>query len=316
MVCRNKLKSSRPIFLLCSDGRIEFRDAGDLSRVLHSHQVARGQPGRMCTVAPSTLLYEYRGITPSQVYALDCSSGKPMDIGQVRVTRVTAPPLEGVREPRGTDIRDMVVVEDTDRQRALLVISDDLSNVHAYDLETGAVAWRLRWRLPGMGARCEGAGLASDAGRGLLYLCDRAEGNRCIQVVSVSDGQYLGCLEVVEDQWVGACSEITWCEEARALVVINWRRGRDYITTIRVEGLPDLPDSYPETRLNVLLTQATSSATPSRPSAPPRDNSPPPPPYSSATANTHLRPTLRHSSHQSNHAQPSPVDPPPPYSFN
>ena len=266
-------------------------------------------------MAPSTLLYEYRGITPSQVYALDCSSGKPMDIGQVRVTRVTAPPLEGVREPRGTDIRDMVVVEDAHKQRALLVVSDDLSNVHAYDLETGAVAWRLRWRLPGMGARCEGAGVTSDPGRGLLYLCDRAEGNRCIQVVRVSDGQYLGSLEVVEDQWVGACSEITWCEEARALVVIHWRRGRDYITAIRVEGLPDIPESRPLARPNTLLTRATSSATPSRPSAPPRNTSPPPPPYSSATVNTRLRPTLHHPSHHPR-AQPSPVDPPPPYSFN
>ena len=296
----------------CSDGRIEFRDAGDLSRVLYSHQVARGQPGRMCVVASSTLLYEYRGISPSQVYALDCSSRKPRDIGQVSVTRTAAPTLDGVRESGSTDIRDMVVVEDSHRQRALLVVSDELSNVHAYDVETGAVAWRLRWRLPGMVARCEGTGIAADPRRGLLYLCDRAQGNRCIQVISVGDGRYLGCLEVVEDQWVGTCSEITWCEEARALVIIHLRQGRDYISVIRVEGLPDLPHYRSQTRPNTLLLQAASS----RPSAPPRDNSPPPPPYSAATANARPLSTPRQQSHRGNHAQPSPIDPPPPYSYN
>ena len=301
-----------PFLFRCSDGRIEFRDAGDLSRVLHSHQVARGQPGRMCVVAPSTLLYEYRGISPSQVYALDCSSGKPMDIGQLSVTRIAAPPLDGVREPGSTDIRDMVVVEDSYKQRALLVVSDELSNVHAYDVETGAVAWRLRWRLPGMAARCEGAGIAADPGRGLLYLCDRAGGNRCIQVVSVCDGRYLGCLEVVEDQWVDACSEITWCEEARALVVAHCMRGRDYISAIRVEGLPDLPSSRPQIRPSTMLLQAASS----RPSAQLRDNSPPPPPYSTATANTRPLPTPHQQSHRGNHDLPSPIDPPPPYSYN
>ena len=304
--------SPRTFLFLYSDGRIEFRDAGDLSRVLHSHQVARGQPGRMCVVAPSTLLYEYRGISPSQVYALDCSSGKPRDIGQVSVHRTAAPPLDGVREPGSTDIRDMVVVEDSHRQRALLVVSDELSNVYAYDVETGGVSWRLRWRLPGMLARCEGAGITADSGRGLLYLCDRAEGNKCIQVINVGDGRYLGCLEVVEDQWVGTCSEIMWCEEVRALVIIHLRGGRDYISVIRVEGLPDLPENRRPTRPDTLLLQASSS----RPSAPPRDNSPPPPPYCAATANPHPLHAPRQQSHGGNQAQPSPTDPPPPYSYN
>ena len=55
----------------------EFRSLNDLQDVILTHSVAPHQPGVLCTVSPSTLLYVDHSKTASEIHWLDLKDLKP-----------------------------------------------------------------------------------------------------------------------------------------------------------------------------------------------------------------------------------------------
>ena len=58
---------------------IEFRNVDNLDKVVRRHSVAPHKPGRLCTIPPSTLVFEDKSSKLRTIYKLDCS-GLPLYI--------------------------------------------------------------------------------------------------------------------------------------------------------------------------------------------------------------------------------------------
>ena len=88
-------------------------------------------------------------------------------------------------------------------------------------------------KLPGMQKKLDAIGVAYDE-RGHLFVCDDDKGNRCIQMFSLPDGKYLGCLIREGEQGLGIPCRICWCQESSSLVV-HWKDRQWQISVISVE---------------------------------------------------------------------------------
>ena len=102
-----------------------------------------------------------------------------------------------------------------DGDKQLLLVAGGDGGLFAYDTETDKLVWKVEEKLPGMKYKFNAFGVATD-GRGHLFVTDFAnphkDGNGCLQMFSVADGQYLGCL-MKDKEYLGNPLRIFWCEE-------------------------------------------------------------------------------------------------------
>ena len=77
-----------------------------------------------------------------------------------------------------------------EKKKLILVTSESLMGIKAYDVSSGTVEWEKN--IPGMTK----SAMVSD-GNGHLFVGDKD--NKCIHVLSLSDGQHLGRLHVIEE---------------------------------------------------------------------------------------------------------------------
>ena len=157
-----------------------FRDVKDLKKPLKIDSVPQHKPSVICTGAtPSTLLYVNEAKEPRDIYWLDLSDGKPK-------------PAAGKRVIHTRQSYIMCFTRDGDKH--LVVVVDHTQGIFAYNADSGKLAWQVCGKLPGMEKYPDAVGVTTD-GRGHLFVSDHWDGNDCIQMFSVSDGQYLGCLK-------------------------------------------------------------------------------------------------------------------------
>ena len=140
--------------------------------------MAPQKPGRLCTVGSSILLYEDQFKEPREIYWLDCNEAKPQLLKEKSFTTSLLYLWDMIGVRNGADE---------------LIIASHLHDIHCYSTTTKSLKWSVTGNLPGMQKDLFPVELAHD-GYGHLFVCDGYEGNRCIQMFSVSDGQYLGCL--------------------------------------------------------------------------------------------------------------------------
>ena len=191
---------------------IEFRDLNNPTDVILIHSLAPHEPGRLCTVSPSTLLYVDKSKKPYEVHMLDCSETKPK-------------PSVGPRNVEvGVTGRSTCFVKDGNEQ--LLMIAED--HLYAYDLVEGKLKYHIKcsnW------SRWGAVGVASD-GRGHMFVCKGQTGS--IDVYSVSDGKSLGCLIRKGEQGMGCPYRVQWCETKSSLVVAHITGWKWSISTIHL----------------------------------------------------------------------------------
>ena len=94
------------------------------------------------------------------------------------------------------------------------------SSIHCYSVATKSLKWSVGGNLPGMQRALHPVSLATD-GRGHLFVSDGVMGNRCIQMFSISDGQYLGCLIKEGEQGLGHPYGICWHSASHSLLVAH-----------------------------------------------------------------------------------------------
>ena len=145
-------------------------------------------------------------MNPCKIHWLDCNEGKPKLLKEKSFTtsQQTLWDMIGVRN--GADE---------------LIIGISPADIHCYSTATKSLKWRVSGSLPGMQKSLHAAGLTSD-GHGHLFVSDGWYGNRCIQMFSVSDGQYLGCLIKQGEQGLECPNRICWHSESHSLVVAHY----------------------------------------------------------------------------------------------
>ena len=105
-----------------------------------------------------------------------------------------------------------------DEYGEILISAHGRGGVFAYKTETGKLQWSLKEKQPGMEKDMDAHRITTDD-RGNLFVSDYA--NRCMQMFSVSDGRYLGCLFRDKERELGAPVEVRCCKEMSFLVVID-----------------------------------------------------------------------------------------------
>ena len=208
------------IFILRDETCIEFRDTNDLSKIIYTQSVAPHNPGALCAVNSFMLLYEDRSKTPCHIHWLDCNESKPkLLIGKSLTTSLQY-------------IADMIGVRNgTDE---LIIGNGEQNVIHCYSTTTKSLKWSVSGNLPGLQKALCAVGFATDR-RGHLFVSDGFNGNSCIQMFSVSDGQYLGCLIKEGEQGLGYPNRICWHSASHSLVVARQVGVFWYLSMINME---------------------------------------------------------------------------------
>ena len=198
--------------------KIEFRNAADLSHILLTHSVAPHEPGKLCTTAPSALLYDDKSKTPREVHWLELSWSKPKAAAGKRVTLTEVYYVHG-----------MCFVQDGDKQ--LLVVASH-KDVLVFNAATDKLEWKVDGGQLGMEKHMSPIGITTD-GHGHLFVADSHYGNRCIQMFSASDGQYLGRL-IKDEELFGIPGKMYWCDKTSSLVVLCELRNKYHLKRVKV----------------------------------------------------------------------------------
>ena len=205
-------------YICRNQGKIEFRDATNLFAVIFTYSISPQKPFYQSAVSTSLLAYEDWAGDDHVVRLLSCSSLALIPTATINI---------------GKDlVRDICFVQHGDKE--LLVVNRNLDNVceiQAYSTATSTLEWRVRGRLPGMGADVDPLGITTD-GLGHLFVCDGA--NRCIFVLS-ADGKFVAILMREGEQNLGEPRKIRWCNASESLVVSNKRDEKWNVSIVNVK---------------------------------------------------------------------------------
>ena len=108
----------------------------------------------------------------------------------------------------------------------VITTADGPEGIHAYNVDTNKLEWKKE--MEGM----KKAGIVS-VGHGHLFICDWD--NKCIHMLSVSEGHYLGYLVKRGDQGLGSPSRAAWSEEKSSLIIAHTKNWKWYISIIKVQ---------------------------------------------------------------------------------
>ena len=139
-----------------------------------------------------------------EIHWLDCSTIPPKEISQ-----------NNIIFPAENTVREMCFVkEESNRKRLIIVTAGSTEGIYAYNVDTKSLEWKKE--VKGM----KQAGIVSD-GHGHLFICDWD--NKCIHMLSVSDGYYLGCLIKRGEQGLGSPTWGVWSAVTSSLIVAHTR---------------------------------------------------------------------------------------------
>ena len=117
----------------------------------------------------------------------------------------------------------------------LVIAAPGMEGFHAYHQGSGALKWSVADKLPGVEKKIWPCGMANDE-KGRLFVCDSSEGNNCIQMFRVVDGNYLRCLIKKGDESLRDINRVLWCEETKLLIVVHGGvNSRSSISTIKLK---------------------------------------------------------------------------------
>ena len=202
--------------------KIDFRDLINLNEVILSHSTVPHEPGIMCTSTATTLLYENQSKYPREVRWLDCRVSPPKAASGTNIT-VT----------QQNNMWDMRYVSLGDKQ--LLITSHRYEGVNAYNVKTDKLEWKVDGgNLPWI-ERIDVEALSLD-GVGHLFVADDL--NKCVHVLSVADGSYLGHVLRATDDKPGKW-RLRWCKSISCLVLGKVENVQYYqLKVVKVFDLP------------------------------------------------------------------------------
>ena len=154
----------------------------------------------------------------------------PHEVHWLDLRESQAKPTKHVRLP-GKYTGGIGVIQNGNRQLLIVVAvdeADDNDNVFAYNTETDKLEWKMSGQPPG---KMDISGIASDR-RGHLFVADMV--NRCLHLLSTSDGQYLGCF-MKEVEVLGSPAALCWCKKMSSLIAACAFDGYWNIKVVKVQ---------------------------------------------------------------------------------
>ena len=204
--------------------RLDILDGNDLTKIIYSHSVAPHQPGRMCSVSPSKILYEDRSGNPCRVHWLDCSELPPKPAAG-KTSIIT----------RQDIIWDMCLGKH--KGKHVLITSRSYDGIFAYSTKTNRLLWRISGSLTGMERVLGAEGITTDS-NGHLFVSDYR--NKCIQMFSL-EGVYMKPIIKGQSQSLSEPVQIRWCNHMSSLIVAHKQHQHYGISVI------EETDDYSET---------------------------------------------------------------------
>ena len=184
-----------------------------MNEILQTYSVGSHQPGVLCAVSPSMLVYENRSKNP-QLHWLDCGEVKPKPLG---ITVDTNLPF----------VQDMCTIK-LENEVLLIVLPYDANElIQAYNSSTGRLNWSVQKKIT-IGTFKSYSVTGDDNGR--IFVADRT--NSCIQMFSASHGEYLRCCVIKRDQGLGILYRLRWSEATSSLAVAHHVSGTCFISDI------------------------------------------------------------------------------------
>ena len=191
---------------------LEFRDPKKLQNVIYTHSVKPHEVSTLCVVPPSTLLFVDR--LKRCVHRLVCSG----------ITPIVFPCIAC-----DYDINDICYAKHFHENLVIVACSEGLQ---ASSIGTGKVKWNINdVHLPGQNAIMNPFRIAA-GGKGRLFVFD--VNNRCIQVFSASEGQYLGRLIRNREHGLGDLWGMCFSEAASQLIVSHRKEIMAFIAVLNV----------------------------------------------------------------------------------
>ena len=211
----NYLSPDRAIFSR-KKHTIEFRNGSDLNDIILTHLVKPHKPRSVSKLDKSTLLYVDGATTPNEVRYLNCSVSPPKRATVVGVTHTTQQnPVAGICTAQFGD-------------KTLLVTTDKLDSVNAYDIAQDRIVWQVKGKLTGMESAIRPRAVALD-GRGHLLVCD----TDCVWMLS-TDGVYMGVVFKIGER-IGKPENIFWCSRNRWFLIHHYKDNRNMITSVEID---------------------------------------------------------------------------------
>ena len=198
-------------FFLCSFSLV-FHDPDNLQTIFYNHQLGPDYTNILSTVPPSTLLFEE--LPNPYIRELDCSGSTPKRRGSITAF--------------DSEIYDMSCVNHQN-QRVLVVVA--FKGMEALDVETGKSKWIQEDDYFTL-INFKPFRITADR-HGHLFVFDA--GNRCVQMFSVSDGQYLGSLIKEGEQGLGRLSHMCFISSRSQLVVCHSKDNNAFISVLNVQ---------------------------------------------------------------------------------
>ena len=184
---------------------INVHDSLNLDETIKTISVDPHSPGVICTMTSSKILFVDKSKMPCEIHSINVSGRKS----------AAGKPLIHTQQ---NGITDMCCVKDGAKQ--LLVVAARDEGLHAYNMRTDRLEWSAKVKLPGMEREMRAYGVTTD-GRGHLYVTDHR--SQCIQMFSVSNGDYLGYL-MKDDVLLRSTAGIRWNEATSSLVATRFAR--------------------------------------------------------------------------------------------
>ena len=174
----------------------------------YRHSLAPHTPWRLYACDPTSLLYVDLSKEQRALRWLIYSEGRPKFIKEKSFTS------------SGCMFFDMTTVRFGADE--LVIIADRINGIQCYNTNTKNLKWSAAGELPGMQKALDAHSVTTDE-RGCLFVCDDHAGNQCVQMFSVSDGQYLGCLMKEGKQRLECPVSICWLSATHSLAVLHSR---------------------------------------------------------------------------------------------
>ena len=114
--------------------------------------------------------------------------------------------------------------------KKLMIVAEN-EKLFAKNTVTSFTESMVQGRLPGRLETMSVLKMTTD-GSGHLYICDYSKDNKGIQMFSVSEGFYLGCLIKERQQGMGAPISVHWSERRSYLLVLNYKNDQLYLSSL------------------------------------------------------------------------------------
>ena len=173
----------------------------NLTNIINSRTIQPHRPWGLTTASPSTLIFADTSTSPRYLRWFDCNEMKLND-KSIQLTQYF--------------IADITFAQDGDKE--LLTSAHYEEGIFSFNTRTGQLEWSVKGKLPGMEEDLYAHSITSDD-HGNLFVSDFA--NSCMQMLSVSDGRYLGCLFREGEHGLGRPWCADWCEEISSLIVVD-----------------------------------------------------------------------------------------------